>query len=276
MLNLFRYELSSRRMAIVGWGVGLAAVAAMYVAVYPEFAAEMGNLAGIALYKALGIDLASFAGFIASVVVQIMPLILGVYVIIAGTGTLAGEEEAGTLEMVVATPMPRWQIVTTKFVALAIILFLILLITGAGAGLTLSYVSQTTEVDATPAQLISALLAAWPLMVAFLAVALFVGTVSPNRRIASGIMALIYIGSYVINSIANLIESLAWLKTFSLFNYVNSTTSVFEEGASAGDVAVLLGVAVVFFGLALWFFQQRNITVGAWPWQRGRVPTAKS
>jgi hypothetical protein len=26
------------------------------------------------------------------------------------------------------------------------------------------------------------------------------------------------------------------------------------------------------FALALLFFQRRDITVGAWPWQRGRVP----
>ena len=274
MLNLFRYELFSRRMAIIGWGLGLAGFAAMYVAVYPEVAAEMSNLAGIAIYKAMGLDLASFAGYIASVVVQIMPVVLGVYVIIAGTGTLAGEEEDGTLELMVATPMPRWQIVATKFAALAIVLALILFIIGLGAGLTLHYVSQTTEVDATPLQLIVALVGAWPLMLAYLSIALFLGTVTPSRRLASGIMALVYIGSYVINSVGNMVESLQGLKALSLFSYVNTTAAVFEEGARAGDVAVLLGVTVVFFGLALWFFQQRNITVGAWPWQRGRVPTA--
>jgi hypothetical protein len=26
------------------------------------------------------------------------------------------------------------------------------------------------------------------------------------------------------------------------------------------------------FGLAVFFFQRRDITVGAWPWQRGKMP----
>ena len=28
----------------------------------------------------------------------------------------------------------------------------------------------------------------------------------------------------------------------------------------------------IAFGLALFFFQRRDITVGAWPWQRGKIP----
>jgi hypothetical protein len=34
---------------------------------------------------------------------------------------------------------------------------------------------------------------------------------------------------------------------------------------------VLLLMAAVFTALAVLSFQRRNLTVGAWPWQRGRV-----
>lgn len=37
---------------------------------------------------------------------------------------------------------------------------------------------------------------------------------------------------------------------------------------AASDVLILVGAAVVFFILALVSFQRRNVTVGAWPWQR--------
>lgn len=274
MFNLFRYELLSRRMAIIGWGIGLAAFGSMYVAIYPEFASEMAGLAGASIYRAMGMDVASFAGFIASTVVQFMPVVLGVYVIIAGTGTMAGEEDDGTLELIAATPLSRWQIVATKAAALAIVLFLILAIVGVGNGLTLNYVSQTIEVDVTPTQLFFAVLGTWPVMVAFLTIAMFLGTVTPSRRVASGLMTLVYIGSYLINSMANIVESLEWLKTLSVFGYMNATAKVFEEGVSAGDTLVLFVVAVVSLGLAVWFFQRRNLTVGAWPWQRGRIPTS--
>jgi len=35
----------------------------------------------------------------------------------------------------------------------------------------------------------------------------------------------------------------------------------------------LLGIALVAFIWAVVFFQLRDITVGAWPWQRGKIPS---
>jgi hypothetical protein len=34
---------------------------------------------------------------------------------------------------------------------------------------------------------------------------------------------------------------------------------------------VLLGIGLVSFALAIFFFQRRDLTVGLWPWQRARV-----
>lgn len=273
MLNLFRYELFSRWRAILGWGIGLALFAALYIAVYPEMMADLGGLADLSIYRLFGIDLGSFAGFIASVVVQIMPLFLGVYVIILGTGILAGEEDNGTLELVLAMPITRWQIVTMKTAAAALVLLAILGITAAGSALTLAIVAQTVTVDATPLQLFIALIAAWPLMLAVLAMGLFFGTVTPNRRAAVTFMAIIYVLSYLTNSIAGLAESLEPFQYISLFGYLDSTASVFTDGVNPANGLVLLAIAAGFFLLALLSFNRRNITVGQWPWQRGRVPS---
>lgn len=269
MFNLFKHELFSRRMSILGWGIGLALFASMYIAIFPSMAEQMASFADMELYQALGIDLGSFAGYIASIVVQIMPVILGVYVIMVSTDTLAGEEENGTLELVVAMPMPRWQIVTMKAAALGIVLLLILVILGAGSAFTLTLIKSTTEVDVTPMQLFVALLGAFPLMLAFCSIGLFLGAFMPNRRLAIAVMVLIYLGSYVANSAAGLVESMQFLKTMSLFSYLNTSASVFTVGLEAGNLLILLGVSAVFFGLAVWSFQGRNITVGQWPWQRG-------
>ncbi|MEL6308993.1 MAG: ABC transporter permease subunit [Chloroflexota bacterium] len=271
MFNLFKHELFSRWTSILGWGLGLAAFASMYIAVYPEMAAEMEGLAAMTIYRAMGIDLASFAGFIASVVVQIMPIILGVYVIMASTQTLAGEDDNGTLELVVAMPLQRWQIVAMKTAALSIVLLLIILIMGAGAAFTLTIVSQTIEVDVTAGQLFVSLMGAYPLMLAYFCMGLFLGTIVPSRRIAIAIMAVIYIMSYVLNSVALMIEAFDYLQVVSLFSYVNTTADVFTDGLAIGDIAVLLTVALVFFGLAIVAFERRNITVGQWIWQQGQA-----
>lgn len=276
MFNLFKHELSSRWLTILGWGIGLTLWGSMYIAVYPSMASEMQALAGIQLYKALGIDLASFAGYMATVVVQLMPLVLGFYVITVSTSTLAGEEENGTLEMVVAMPLPRWQIVAMKTVALSLVVLLIMGIMGLGNAITLSIVSQSAEVDATPLQLFVGLLGSYPMLLVVLTMGLFFGAILPSRRMAIAIMIFFYLGSYVLNSIAMMIEAYSWLKTISLFAYVNSTATVFSKGHDLGNMLILFVVALLFFVLAMWSFQGRNITVGQWPWQRGKMPVRKA
>ena len=52
-----------------------------------------------------------------------MPILLGVYMMTAATGTMGGEDDNGTLELVVAMPLPRWQIVMMKAIALIVVSF---------------------------------------------------------------------------------------------------------------------------------------------------------
>lgn len=276
MFNLFRHELTSRWIAILAWGIGLTFFSALYIGVYPDMADEMSSLADLSIYQAMGIDLASFAGYIASVVVQIMPIILGIYVIMLATGTLAGEEENGTLELIVALPLKRWQIITMKTLAMLVVIFLIMLILGAGSAATLNAVINSADVsiDVTPMQLFMALLAVYPMMIALLGMGLFFGAFMPSRRLALVVMYTFYLTSYLINSVAGLVDSLNWLDTFSVFSYVNTTATIFSDGADIADVSILLGIGLVFFGLAVWAFQGRNITVGQWMWERGRIPAS--
>jgi hypothetical protein len=56
-----------------------------------------------------------------------------------------------------------------------------------------------------------------------------------------------------------------------LLTYLDSTGRAVTEGQQPGDALVLLIIGLVAFALAVFFFQRRNLTVGAWPWQRVRT-----
>ncbi|GAB5494120.1 MAG: ABC transporter permease [Phototrophicaceae bacterium] len=274
MFNLFKHELTSRWVSILGWGIGLVLFSAMYIVIYPDMADQMGDLADLSVYQAMGIDLTSFAGFIASLVVQIMPIILGVNVIMMATATLAGEEENGTLELVVAMPLKRWQIITMKTLALLIAVFFMMLILGAGSALILNSVidSANLSIDVTPMQLFTAILGTYPMVILLFGMSLFFGAFMPTRRSAMVVMFAFYLASYVGNSAAGMVESLDWLASISLFSYVNTSATVFTDGQAVADASLLLGLGAVFFGLAVWAFQGRNITVGQWIWERNQSP----
>ncbi len=268
MLNLLKHEMQSRWGAIIGWGIGLALFGAMYIAIYPEAGPAMATLADLSIYQAMGIEMGSFEGFIASSVVQFIPIILGIYAIITSTQTLAGEEDDGTLELVLTMPLPRWQIVAVKAIAMAVTAILILVIAGLGNGITLNASKASVEVDVTPTELFWATLSGWPITMAFMMIGLFLGAYLPNRRTAALTTTVIFLASYFGETLAGFAESLDAVKPFSLFTYFDSSSALFIEGVQASDVWTLLIVTAVFFGLALLAFQRRNVTVGAWPWQR--------
>ena len=268
MLNLLKHELQSRIGAIFGWGIGLALFGAMYIAIYPEAGDAMTALADLSIYEAMGIELGSFEGFIASSVVQFIPIILGIYAIITSTQALAGEEDSGTLELVLTMPLHRWQIVTVKAISMGVAAFLMLLIAGLGNGITLNAIKASVEVDLTATELFWATVSGWPVTMAFMMIGLFFGAYLPNRRTAALTTTVIFIASYFGETLAGFAQSLDVIKPYSLFTYFDSSSALFTEGVQASDVWTLLIVAAVFFGLALLAFQRRNLTVGAWPWQR--------
>ena len=271
MLSLLKHELFSRWGAVLGWGIGLGLYGVMYVAIYPQIGEQMKAVADIPLYQAMGIDMHSFEGYMASSLVGIMPIILAIYVIMTSTATLAGEDDKGTLELIVTMPLKRWQIITMKATALVVVTFLILVIAGLCSAIALSWAKTSFEVDVTPTQFFIAILSGWPITLAFLMIGLFFSAYFPNQATASMAATVIFLVSYFGEILAGLVESLDAIQRFSLFYYFDSSAELFSKGVQARDVAVLLGVAAVFFILALLSFQRRDITVGQWPWQRAKT-----
>ena len=271
MFNLMLHEIKSRWIAILAWGVGLFLFGTLYITIYPEVAAEMQSLADLEIYKVMGMSLGTFEGFIASVVLVFVPILLGVYCIISSTAALAGDEDRGTLEGIVAMPLHRWQILTAKTLAIIIVAVLIMVLAGIGNAAVLAAVSRTTEINVTPLELFAALITSLPLALAFITMGFFLGALLPNRRIAVFVMTIYFIAAYFGKNVGEMVESLEGIKYVSLFYYYNTSASVFTDGIKLSDSLVLLAVAVVFFGLTILCFNKRNITVGAWPWQRGRI-----
>lgn len=276
MLNLLWQELRARKWSILIWGVALSFFPVVYVGLYPSFAEQMADfseLLDLPIYQALGVaNMATFEQYISSTVFNLVPVIVAVYAISAGTATLAGEEEDGRLEMIVALPIPRWQIVTVKAIAVGLSLLGIMAIAAAGAALTVLAIQDQVDTTVTPWRVFANLLAAWPLELAFAMIALFLGTVTPTRRIAAGLGAVVVAASFLGNNLAGLVSSLESIRGLFLFHYYDATADGLINGQSWGDMAILLAVALVFFGLAVFFFGRRDITVGHWPWGRGRVP----
>ena len=275
MLRVLLQELRFRRNGIIGWGLGVALLPLLYIGLYPQIEDQMEafkEILELPLYQAFGMSLTDLESYMASTVILIVPILISIYAIINATGTLAGEEDDGKLELIVTLPIPRWQIVATKAAAVGIALFLILLIVGILAAVTFAAIESQITTAIAPVTMLLGLLYAWPIVMVMAMIALFFGAFSPSRRIAALFSTAVFAVSYFGSNIAGMLESLEPVQPFFLFHYYDATSNLLVNGAEVSDIIILLVVALIAFLLAVLFFQWRNITVGAWPWQRGRMP----
>jgi ABC-2 type transport system permease protein len=275
MFDLFLYEMRKRRNAIIGWGVGMAIYVAYILILYPSIGDAYGdiisNLGDNPLFQMFGdfANMTTFSGFFSLYVADYLPLILAIYAIINGTGTLAGEEEAGTLEL--SQPLARWQIVIVKTMAMMLAMLLILLATLLVTVITfVTMEEQIGPTDVTIGDLAVLILYAWPVVIIFMLLGLFLGAFLPNRRLAAMVVTVFLIISFIGDNLASVSDTLEVFRPLFPFTYYNGN-EIFAEGVPLGDLLALLGANAVLLLLAVVSFQRRNITVGAWPWQRARI-----
>src|SRR3954454_22361164 len=108
----FTKTLHDQRRALVGWALGVAWVTVLYSSLYP---AIHGSLASAtkgypeALQQAFSLqDVATPAGYLSSTVFALLgPLLVIVYAVSAGTRAVAGDEESGVLDLLLAHPLSR-------------------------------------------------------------------------------------------------------------------------------------------------------------------------
>ncbi|MBW1716987.1 MAG: ABC transporter permease subunit [Deltaproteobacteria bacterium] len=271
MFNLLIHEIRSRWIAILGWGFGLILFGAIYISISPGLFKQLESLKDLSIYKIVGMQLGSIEGYMASVVLVYIPILLGIYCIIASTSSLAGEEDNGTLELIVTMPLSRWQILTAKAIAISVVALFIMIIASLGNAFILAVIKINNPINVTPFGLFTALMSSLPLALGFIMIGFFLGAILPNRRLSATVMTIFFIASFFGKNIAGMVKSLEPIKYFSLFNYYDPPLTIFTDGAQLSDTIILLGGAAVFFILALICFNRRNLTVGAWPWQRGKI-----
>lgn len=104
--NVFTKTLWDQRRSLLRWAVGLAAVIAVYVAPYRQYlnSGALNVNTDSALYRAIGYD-GSPAGYLTGTLFALTgPLLVIMAAAMAGARAIAGDEEAGTLELLLAHP----------------------------------------------------------------------------------------------------------------------------------------------------------------------------
>jgi beta-exotoxin I transport system permease protein len=259
-------SLRDSRRALAWWSAGLVGLVAMIVSVYPSIRDNPGLNKLIQDYPealkgfiAFGgeVDYASAAGYLGSELFSLMiPLLFLVAAIANGAGAIAGEEERGTLELLLANPVSRRRIVVEKSGAL--ILELVAL--GAVLWLALWVATRLAGMDVSVVHLGAAVASALLLAFLFGGVALAFGAAVGRRSVAIGVSAALAVLSYFVNSLAPLVDAFDGVSGLSPFHHYAASDPL-RHGLELDHVAFLAALGAATVAAAVVAFDRRDVGV---------------
>lgn len=250
------------------WGLGMGALALLQVVIVPDVEslrqmAELMETLPPAFIQAFGGGdleyMSTLEGYLGLQFFSVFAVIFAVYAAICGMSVTANDEDNGTLDMVLALPIPRWRLIVEKLAAF------ILLIVGA-VGLTFFGLwlglQLTPGLNANMTRLVEGSFNVLPSLLLVLTFTVFIAVVVRRKSAATAIVGAFVVGSYFIDTLGLAAgeSSIANLRAMSFFRYYDSS-EVLQNGLAWGNIGLLIGVALVLAVGALWAFQRRDIAV---------------
>ena len=255
--------LRERRRSLPWWTVGIVATVALTVAFYPsiredsalsEYGKDLPE--GLrALFAGGEADIASPAGYLNSQIYSLMaPLLLLIFSIGAGSGAVAGEEERGTLDLVLAHPLRRRDYVVQRFLSLAVLISLLsaVLLAAVGVG------SQLVDLEIGFDKLFAATASVAFLALLFGTLALAVGAGAPGRTRATAVAAGLAAAAWIFDGLAQTVGALDGWRPLSPYYHALGENPL-REGIPWGGWALLAAGTAVLMALAAAGLERRDV-----------------
>ncbi|MFC7341988.1 ABC transporter permease subunit [Saccharopolyspora griseoalba] len=259
---IFRRSIAESRRAVLGWAIGLTAFACLYLPLFPTFGGSGSQMAQMidalppTLVKTLGYqDIASGAGYAQSTFFGLMGFVLTTIAAISwGAAAIAGAEETGRLELTLAHGVSRTRQVLEASASVAVRVALL----GLFAVLLVLALNGPSELELVPINVLAAGVAL--ASVAFLtgAVALAVGAATGRHAWATIAGAIVAIGGYATNAIANQSADLDWLHAISPYAWAWQEEPL-ESGWPLPGLSALWIACAVLVVLTAWSLNRRDL-----------------
>ena len=259
--SIYLKSLRDYRVPILGWGLGLGALmATVLVAVPTIFATPAAKAAVVSLgasyaWIAEPIKIDTAGGY-ATWKYGITILVVVIWPLLAGTGMLRGEEERGSLDVLLAAPRGRVRVVLEKLAAL----WTALLIFGVIVGLLTFAGGAKLNGEVTLGGTLGFGINLALICAVFGSVGFLVSQFTQERRTASGLTAALLLVAIVVDMVHRVVANTEWLSRLSPVYYYNlSKPLVPGYGVNLGAMVFLAALTGVFAGAGVWFFARRDV-----------------
>src|SRR5437763_736114 len=259
--SVFLKTLRDYRIPILGWGIGMGLIIVSPMASVATFLSTpqaREQLVGLAATFAWNADVVAVdtVGGYATFKIGIFIFLIAVWPLLAASRMLRGEEDRGSLDMLLSLPRPRPGVALEKLAAMWTALLakglLIGLLTFAGGQ---KFGGGFSLGDGLLFGLNLALLCA-----VIGGVALLISQVTQEGGPAAGWTSGLLLFFIVLDMVHRVIPNSEWISRFSPIYYYNrSKPLVPSYGTNAGAMLLLLVMALVLSGAAIWLFARRDV-----------------
>ena len=262
-LSIVAKVLHDQWRALAVWTVLSGILAGFYLSLYPSIGAveQMQQLldsmppAIRAIFAAEGVDIGTPAGYLnVELFTFMLPLLVMAVALPVAAGATAGEEERGTLELLLANPVPRWRIAVEKFIAMTVEIAVVV----AGIWIALALTARAGGIDLAIDRVGAALASVGLLGLVIGAIAMAIGAFTGSRMLSIGIALAAAVGGFFVNVLSPLVEGLKAFRFLSPhFHYIGYDP--LANGLDAGHAVILLLATGVMLGIAVLAFERRDL-----------------
>lgn len=264
-MTVFRKYLTDNRRGFLGWALAIMAVTAMYSGLWPVLGDNPGLSNAIngfpqAMRDAFHLnDYGTAPGYFASSVFGlVVPVLVAVFAVAAGTRAIAGDEEAGTLDLIAAHPVGRVRLALSRYLAV------VAAIVGSGAVLLVVELAIRTPAKFSSISMLNLTAISVQLVlfgICFASIAFGIGAYTGRRMYAIIGGAYLVVAAYLCDSFLPQIKGLGWLQDISPFNWYLGGEPL-KNGFQWGHCTLLVGLAIVFAVFGIWGFNRRDVAQG--------------
>jgi beta-exotoxin I transport system permease protein len=250
-------HLFDRRRSVWAWGLPLGLMSAFIVAIFPSVEESISQaVEGYpqGLKEAFGIgQLTNVEQYLqAEMLSLIVPLALGYLAVRAVASGLTGAAESGRLDVLLSAPVSRSRLVAAGFLATAVELAAVLLVTGLLTGVGGVLAGAGLDAGAAAAGFANV----WPLALLFAGFGVIAAGFSLRTAAVTGSVAGVLVAMYVIDLLGRLDPDLSGVRYVSVFKYYGAAI---EDGIEPVAFAGVTLAACVLAAAGAWLFERRDL-----------------
>jgi polyether ionophore transport system permease protein len=259
--NIYLKTLREYRIAILGWGLGIGLLIYVVLASFPSLVttpqarASLVSLGPSFAWIAEPLKIDTPGGY-ATFKYGFTVLVMALWPILASSRILRGEEERGSMDVLLSLPRGRGRVALEKLAAIWTALLLMGLLIGI---LTYAGGMRVNADFSLGDALLSGLNLALICCV-FGSLSLFISQFTLERGTAAGLTGGLLLIFIVLDMVHRVIPNTDWISHLSPIYYYNLNKPLVPGyGINVGALVVLLALSIILSAASIWLFVRRDI-----------------